>query len=112
MRIIAHIFALLLLSCALGQTATTAPKGITTGPPGQVTQPVTFTYKGSKISFYLQPAWIPPVAVNIPALPVTLPPGTTLTLTFTCTIPPDSQTVTNPDGTKTITGIKCSAVQQ
>lgn len=33
-----------------------------------------------------------------------------LTGTFTCTLAPDSTVITNPDGTKTITGVVCSVV--
>jgi len=107
MRLIARILALLLLPlAAFGQTATTAPKSITTGTgaaPVVITFPVP---KNGWAKLVLTPANIPPLAVNIPALSVV--PPTNATFNVVCTIPNDSNIITNPDGTKTITGMKCS----
>ncbi len=108
MRILSQLLMLLLVPCAWGQTATTAPKSITTGTGAPATKVVFQVPKNGWASFTLVPANIPPVAVNIPALtgPITLP--ATTTFTFTCTIPSDANIITNPDGTKTITNMQCA----
>lgn len=95
----------LLCPTCLAQTATTTPKVIATGQPTP-TQNVVITVNGKKVSFLLSPANIPPLPVNIPALSLATP----ITASFTCTIPPSSTVIANPDGSKTITGVVCTLV--
>lgn len=88
------------------QPVTTAPATGTTGT-GAPTQNVVITVNGKKISFLLSPANIPSLQVNIPALTGTAA-LTGFTGTWSCRLGPNSQTIVNPDGTKSVTDVECT----
>jgi len=97
LRLIARIFALLLIPFAAGAQTVTVPK--ITQPAQTIT--ITTSKQGGKVAFT-----IPAQVIAEPTVvPVTIP---TVTFTVVCTIPSDSNIITNPDGTKTVTGMKCS----
>lgn len=104
--LLALMFGLIALFPCAGQTVSTVPAKGTTGT-GAPTQNVVITVNGKKISFLLSPANIPPLQVNIPALTGTAT-LTGFTGTWSCRLGPNSQTITNPDGTKSVTDVECT----
>lgn len=107
MRITARILALILWPSLLwGQVATTAPTTTTTTQPPQKNVVITTSKQGGKISFLLSPENIPPLPVSLPAL--TVVPAASVTYDAVCTFPADSDIITNPDGSRTVSKVSCT----
>ena len=101
--------ALLLVTPCLAQTASVPPAPVTGTAAIQSQSAACKIPKNGGTCSFTFPAYKAPVTGTTAQTqaPVSL---SGLTGTFTCTVGAASTTTTNPDGTKTITGVVCTVV--